>query len=392
MKKIAEKIFDHLLPPAEELWERGGATMVTYENDDGSTEDRPFFDLEITNKDSYKKPIEIEKFVTRHGRDLGRKALHKIDVNGVDHLVRAYVPDGDREDTDITITSGAAWFTTIDGGYAEDRSNKLVADNKQALLQASSPHSGRELPGPFELLRVPETINEAYQTSLARTAQIEQYLFAAVSELYGLSKHQLAIGDSRDSMTTPGQYLYAPMYGADIVTFDTKARCVVNRLSMEDLPQVGTWALTTLMGGIAVSVCLAKDGQLHVLPGTSSLNPNFLASTLTGTMRSLVSGEAGITMGWVPKDAAGIDIIYGHDELSNVEEVREAWNNHPNVYVKLVKGGTHASLLHPLAHTGRRQRTKDTISAYKANNGSLTKQDLDRIYGGHKPTMLPKAA
>jgi hypothetical protein len=390
MKKITEKVFDHLLPPAEELWERGGATMIPYEKEDGPIEDRPFFDLEITNHD-YKKPLETEEFVTRRGRHIGRKVLHQIDVNGVDHLVRAYIPDGDREDTDITITSGAAWFTTI-GGYAEDRANKLFADNSQAVLQVGSPHSGTQLPGPLEWLRVPETVNEAYQTSLARTAQIEQYLFAVVSDLYGLSKHQIAIGDSRDSMTTPGQYLYAPEYGADIVTFDNKARCGITRLDMKDLPQVGTWALTTLVGGIAVSACLAKEGQLHVLAGTTSLNPNFMASTLTGTLRSLASGEGGTMIGWVPKDAAGIDIIYGHDAMSNVDEVREAWDDHPNVYVKLVKGGTHASLLHPLAHSGRRKRTTDTIQTYKANGGSLTKADLERIYGGHKPTMLPKAA
>lgn len=392
MKKISEKVFDHLLPPAQELWERGGATMVAYENDDGSIEDRPFFDLEITNKDTYKKPLEDDEFITHRGRPIGRKVLHQIDVNGVDHLVRAYIPDGDREDTDITITSGAAWFTTIEGGYAEDRSNKLFADNSQALLQASSPHSGKELPGPLEWLRVPETVAEARQTSLARTAQIEQYLFAAVSDLYGLSKHQLAIGDSRDSMTTPGQYLYAPQYGADIVTFDNKARCGINRLDMKDLPQVGTWALTTLVGGIAVSVCLAKEGQLHMLSGSTSLNPNFMASSLTGTLRSLTSGEAGTMIDWVPKDAGGIDIIYGHDSMSIADEVRDAWDDHPNVYVKLVKGGTHASLLHPLAHTGRRRRTADTIQTYKSNGGKLTKADLERIYGGHKPTMLPKAA
>jgi hypothetical protein len=392
MTKITEKVFDHLLPPAEELWERGGATMVAYGNNDGSIEDRPFFDLEITNTDSYKKPIESDDFITRSGRKIGRKVLHQIDVNGIDHLVRAYIPNGNGNDSDLTITSGAAWFTTIKGGYAEDRSNKLFADNSQAVLQVGPPHSGQELPGPFEWLRVPETVDEAYQTSLARTAQIEQYLFATVSDLYGLSKNQLAIGDSRDSMTTPGQYLYAPQYDANIVAFDTKARCAINRLEMKDLPQFGTWALTTLVGGIAVSVCMAKEGQLHVLSGTSSLNPNFMASTLTGTLRSLASGEAGTMIGWVPKDAAGIDILYGHDSMSNVDEVRDAWNGHPDVYVKLVRGGTHASLLHPLAHTGRRQRTKDTIQAYKANNGRLTKQDLDRIYGGHKPTMLPKVA
>jgi hypothetical protein len=390
MTKITEKVFDHLLPPAEELWERGGATMVAYENDDGSIEDRPFFDLEITNSD-YKKPIETEHFVTHSGRRIGRKVLHQIDVNGIDHLVRVYVPDGNREDTDLTITSGAAWFTTI-GGYAEDRANKLFADSSQAVLQVGSPHSGKELPGPLEWLRVPKTVEEAYQTSLARTAQIEQHLFAAVSDLYDLSKSQIAIGDSRDSMTTPGQYLYAPQYDANIVTFDTKARCAVNRFDVNDLPQFGSWLLTTIVGGVAVTACLAKEGQLHTLSGTSSLNPNFMASTLTGTLRSLAGGEAGITMGWVPNDAAGIDIVYGNDVMSNVDEVTTAWEGHPDVYVKLVRGGTHPSLLHPLAHSGRRRRTKDTITTYKANRGQLSKQDLDRIYGGHKPTLLPKAA
>ncbi len=377
MKDIARQTFDHLFPSPEELWQRGGAIMLDTVIDEGHIEQVPFFDLEITKV----RTLDDEPFITKRGRKLGRSVLHRIDVNGVDHLARAFVPaDELRTDHDFTITSGTAWMTTIDG-YALDRSRKLVADTHMPLLQVGPPHSSHALPRPLELLRVPRTIREANETSLARTAQTEQLVFAALSSMYDLPRTQVAIGDSRDSNTTAGQYAYMKHYESDIIAFDNKGRCAPEKVNFENLPEFANWLADTTIGGVAVSLCLAKQGQLASLRGSASLNPNFIASSLTGTMRALASGETRRMLDWVPKDARGIDILYGRDDLSHPDIITEAWQGHPNVVVKVVPNGTHASLLHPLAHAGRRKRMVHRAEQFRSNHGDTAAMDWELIHG-----------
>lgn len=377
MKERLRQTYDSLFPSDEELWDRGRATMVDKVIDEGHIEQVPFFDLEVTKL----KTLDDEPFITKHGRHLGRTVLHRIDINGVDHLARAFIPDDEyRSDHDFTITSGTAWMTTIDG-YALDRSRKLVADTQMPLLQIGSPHSTRVLPRGLEFLRVPRTIYEAAETSLARTAQTEQLAFAALSSMYDLPRQQVPIGDSRDGNTTTGQYAYMHDYGAEIIAFDNKGRCAPEKVNFEDLPEFADWLADTILGGIAVSLSLAKDGQLRSLPGSTTLNPNFLASSLTGTMRALASGETLRMMRWVPKDARGIDILYGKDDMSHPDIIEEAWSEHPNVHVKVVPNGNHASLLHPLAHAGRRARMVERAHQYRTHEGRIEDMDWNTIHG-----------
>lgn len=377
MKQLARQTFDHLFPSAEELWQRGDATMLDTMIDEGHIEKVPFFDLEVTKL----KTLDDEPFITRRGRHIGRTVLHRLDVNGVDHMARAFVPSDEyRTEHDFTITSGAAWMTTIDG-YAQDRSRKLFADTQMPVLQIGPPHSTKVLPFGLEFLRVPRTLKDATETSLARTAQIEQLAFAALSSMYDLPREQVAIGDSRDGNTTAGQYPYTHLYGASIIDFDNKGRCAPEKIELEDVPEFANWLADTVIGGVAVSICLAKEGQLGTLPGTTSFNPNFLASSLTGTMRALASGETRRMMDWVPKDAHGVDILYGRDDLSYPEIIKEAWAEHPNVHVKVVPKGNHASLLHPLAHTGRRKRMVERAQQYRSRSGKLDAMDWSPIHG-----------
>lgn len=377
MKRLAHQTFDYLFPSAEELWQQGNATMLDTVIDEGHSEKVPFFDLEVTKL----KTLDDEPFITRRGRHIGRSVLHRLDVNGVDHMARAFVPNDEyRTEHDFTITSGTAWMTTING-YALDRSRKLFADTQMPVLQIGPPHSAKVLPFGLDFLRVPQTLKDASETSLARTAQIEQLAFAALSSMYDLPYEQVPIGDSRDGNTTAGQYAYMNMYGASIIDFDNKGRCAPEKVEFDDIPEFANWLADTMIGGIAVSLCLAKEGQLGTLPGTTSLNPNFIASSLTGTMRALASGETRRMINWVPKDAHGIDILYGRDDLSHPEIITEAWAGHPNVHTKIVPNGSHASLLHPLAHAGRRKRMVERAQQYRAHEGNLDEMDWNVIHG-----------
>ena len=384
MKQTAEAIFNHFLPSAEDLWERGGADMRTKIDNDGHEVTRPFFDLEVSEPKQIGKP---ERFVTKHSkRDLGTVAVHQFEVNGVDYLTRAFVPDDRyRTDYDFTITSGTAWTTTING-YALDRSRKLFADTTLPVLQVGPPHSGRKLSGPLEFLRVPDTVEEAQATSLARTAQVEQALFAALSRLYDLPQRQLPIGDSRDANTTPGQFEYAKDYGAELIGFDNKGRCAPYKMELKDMPRFVNWLASTALGGVAVATCLAKEGQLQTLAGTTSLNPNFWASTLTGTLQALASGETREMIDWVPRDTHGIDVLYGHD-MSYIDDIIAAWAQHPNVHTKLIHRGTHAALLHPLAHKGRRERISQLAFEHREHRGNLAAMNWQKIHGIRIPPV-----
>lgn len=373
---IGKRAFDHLFPAADELWQRAGAEMTEVTVDDGHVEDVPFFDLEVTGV----KVLDDEPFVTRRGRALGRKVLHQVDVNGVDRLVRAYVPNSPyRTDHDFTLTSGSAWMTTI-GGYAEHRSDLLFADNQMPAVQVGPPHSATVLPGPLEWLRVPQTISEARNTSIAQTAQEEQLIIAMMTDMYGLPSQQVALGDSRDAILSAAHFPYAAQHGAQIIAFDNKGRSVPQKVEAGDIPRFGRWLAKTGLGGLAASICLAKEGELGTLKGTSSLNPNFLASSLVGAMPALASGEAGRAISWVPRDTHGIEVLYGEDEMSYAEIFKELWAQHANVHIKDVPHGTHGALIHPLAHSGTRQRINRLAVEYREQGAALDSIDWKNIY------------
>lgn len=350
--------------------------------DHGHVEDVPFFDLEVTHTEV----LDDKPFVTRRGRALGRKVLHRVDINGVDRLVRAYVPNTPyRTDHDFTITSGSAWMTTIDG-YAEHRANGLFADNQMPHVQVGPPHGATVLPGLLELLRVPQTIGEAHNTSIAQTAQEEQLIIAMMTDMYNLPSQQVALGDSRDAILTAAHFPYAAEHGAQIIAFDNKGRSVPQKMELGDLPRFGRWLAKTGLGGLAASLCLAKEGQLGTLRGTSSLNPNFLASSLVGAMPALASGEAGRAISWVPHDAHGIEVLYGQDDMSYAEVFKHLWAEHPNVHVKDVPGGTHGALIHPLAHSGTRERVNRLAAEYREQGAELSSIDWQNVYAT-KPNL-----
>lgn len=382
MKQQFDRAFDYIFPDAEELWQRAGAEMAEVTVDDGHVENVPFFDLEVTDV----KILEDEPFVTRRGRALGRKVLHQIDINGVDRLVRAYVPnDAYRTEHDFTITSGSAWLTTI-GGYAEHRANLLFADNQMPAVQVGPPHSATVLPGPMEWLRVPQTIAEAHNTSIAQTAQEEQLIIAMMADMYDMPSQQVALGDSRDAILTAAHFPYATEHGAQVIAFDNKGRSAPQKVELADLPRFGRWLATTGLGGLAAAICLGKEGQLGTLKGTSSLNPNFIASSLVGAMPALASGEAGRAISWVPRDTHGIDVLYGQDDMSYADIFKQLWAEHVNVRVKDVPHGTHGALIHPIAHRGTRERVNRLAMEYREQEAELSSIDWEAVYG-IKPTL-----
>ena len=372
MKKLLTRTFDHLIPHAEDLWEAGGAEVI-----DGI----PYFNpIHTENPET----LSDDEFKTKSGRVVGRQVLYRMEVDGIGYASRVLVPnDEDRTENEVTILDSTAWGTTIDG-YVGDRDAKLVIDNSVPLIATGAPHSDSPLPAALEFLRVPRTVKQSTKLSLAYSAQVEQMVAAYLSDQHGLPKQQVKIGDSRGSNISSGHYPYTKEHGAEIVMFDTKGRCAPGKIDIENVPEFVGWLVATGLGGIAVSACLASKGRLDLLKGTASLNPNFIASALTGTMRSLAGGETGMMIGWVPEDTHGHDVLYGLDSLADYKTLDTMWSDHENVRRKIVQSGTHAALLHPLAHSDQRGRISRFVTEYRRTGGDIDQIDWAKVYYGDK--------
>lgn len=328
-----EAAFSTLFPPAEELWQRGGATL----RPDGV----PDFGIDIRSVDREAR----EKLYDQRGQRIGEAVTRRlVTSDGIDRLVRVYLPDHKhRSDTDLTVTDGTAWTTTING-YAAKRNARIVEATGIPLIHIGAEHSGGTL-GVFDGLRLPATLGRAATISLAKTAQSEERIIGELAERYGLSRHQYIIGDSRASMKSPAQYAYARENNLEIDFSDTKAPCVPQRIHAKDVPRFFKWAGVEMTGGSLIVAKMILDGEFSTLVGTPATNPNEIATALIGVMPALADGEAGRAINWVPRDAAGHVVVYGHDRMSFHEKWRELWASHPNVVVKSVRRGIHASLL-----------------------------------------------
>lgn len=376
MKEL-NKVFDTIIAPADELWERGHAEMREVEIDPGHIEDVPFFDLEIKSDEV----DSSEPLVTRSGRAIGRETVRRIVTSdGIDRRVRTItVDDKYRADSDFVVTDGTAWTTTING-YAKDRAERIAAMAGVDVIQIGAEYSASALPYGLDVFRLGRTICNARSISLAKTAQSEQLIVAHLTEGMGLSRNQYAIGDSRGSMKTPGQYPYAAMYGNEIVHMDTKAPCVPEKIELRDVPRFVQWLGTEAVAGTVVIGSMAVKRKVATLSGTTSINPNFIASSLVGIMPALASGEAGRMTRWVPTDAHGHIVVYDKDILSLGEEWDKQWEHHPNIHLKHVPRKTHAHLLERRAHDLQVGRIKRFSEQYETTRHALDDIDWSAIY------------
>lgn len=390
MVNIAHYAFNHFVPPAEELWQAGGADIISTEVDPGRFVDIPYFDPIYTKEP---KLLKEERIITRSGRLLGTRALHQFEIDGIDLIAKANVPnDDDRGDHDFTTLRSLAWFTTPDGGYPQDCDDKLLAATGMPSISIGPPHSGKLLASPLEVFRIPQTIKKARRLSLAYSAQVEQKIAGYLTESYDFPKEQMKIGDSRGDNMSFGHFPYTHEHRARIIGMDVKGHVAPHKIELGDLPGLAGWILATNLGGLAAAACLAERGELGTLKGSTSLNPNFIAGALSGTLRSLSSGETGKMISWVPRDTYGIDVLYGLDWPGGVEEFETLMQGLPNIRRKVVRGGTHGALLHPIGHVGQTTRIERAANEYHDKRGNVHAMNWNHIHGVKELMVIDEEA
>ena len=380
MKCKLANAFDELMPSPDELWARGGASIESIEIEPGHCEAVPFFDLEIIDN----KQLSIDNLEIKDGRQhrkIGQQVLSQIKLSdGIERLTRVItIDDKYRSDGNFTVTDGTAWTTTING-YTHDRARRIAKASGAGVIQIGAEHSGSVIPLGFDGLRLGRTLLQARSISLAKAAQAEQLIISQLTDDYGLGPDQYAIGDSRASMKTPGQFPYAEIYGNRIIHIDTKAPCVPERLGPHDAGRVIRWLGVEAVGGSGVIMQLACEGKLGTLVGTISGNPNYLASSIIGTVPALASGEAGRMVSWVPRTAHGQVVVYGHDGLSLGSRWQELWQDHPDIHVKSLPRKIHTHLLESKAHDQQIGRIKRFSQELDSHGADLSEIDWSRVY------------
>lgn len=389
MKNKLSPAFDKILPSAEELWQRGGAEIVSTEIEPGHIEVVPFFDLEIIDQ----KQLSVSDLQTRDGRrsrKIGKQIVSQFVLSdGIDRLSRAIIVDDKyRSQSDFIVTDGTAWTTTIDG-YAHHRAERIASDVGVDTIQVGSEHSGSKIPFGLDGLRLGMTILQARSTSLAKAAQAEQLIIGQLASDYDLPASQYVIGDSRASMRAPGQFPYARLYDNQIIHLDTKAPCVPERLGPSDVARVARWLGVEAVGGSAVIAQLVSEGKLATLLGTVSANPNFIASSIVGSAPALASGEAGRMVSWTPRDTHGQVVVYGMDGLSLGDKWQQLWAQHSNIYVKSLPRKIHSHLLESKAHDMQVGRISRFSQEILRTDGNLQSVDWSAVYNSSNGRLAP---
>lgn len=369
MVNLAEKAFNSVFPSADELWEKGGATVI---------DDVPYFtELDI---DGEPRELSGRNIYIRDGlrrKKIGTSMLLAYTMNdGIDRLVNVHTLDDDhRSPVDMLATTSTAWTTTVDG-YARRRDLRI---NREAGIQTVT--IGAEGSTNEKLLDrdVLSTI------SLAKAAQSEQAILAHASREFQLPTRHYGIGDSRGAMIKPAHSLYAPYYGNEMLFTDIKAPCVPDKLGPEDMPKVALWLGAEVLGGIAVASSLLKERDLGLLMGTFDAHPRSVPTSLGGIMPALMSGEAGRLAELTPDTINGHVVLYGLDILSSVHRWHEIYAHKFDMVIKNVPRGSHAHLLGRIGlQIGRVERAESSLRT----DGVI---DNSYVVRGHKPDYEKQA-
>ncbi len=384
--------FEKIFPGFEQLREEASADVITTEIEPGLTVDVPYYQQDVS------KPVQIgeeEPFVTRSGRELGYRATYLTIVDGIGYETYVKMPyDELRSEYEFADFNSTAWMTQAGKGYTENPNARIFASTLMPQIDIGPPASDSSGGMIAKAFKVPGILAKSKALPLSYTAQAEQAIVAGIAEAYphlSLPKRQVKRGKSRGANLSSGHFAYASANGTEIIALQNMGRCAPDKIELEDVPEFLAWLTMTALGGVAASACLTKQGKLGSLWGTTSLSPDFLAANLTGTMRALASGETGEMIGWTPRSIYGREVLYGLDSLSRADETKERLSDRPGLRKKIVRGGTHGALLHPLAHEGDVESMKRFAEQYQLYKGQLVLMDHDYIYGVEEPSLIEEA-
>ena len=370
---IIERAYNAAIPDAEELWDRGGATM---------TDGAPYFtDLEIVGdpKEYAVRPLYMKDRFRR--RRIGTSMLLGYTMSdGLDRLTSVRTLDDKyRSDADMLATTSTAWTTTV-AGYAGRRDERIARQSGIQTVTIGAPGSTNErMLGAEQLAAI----------SLAKDAQSEQAILADLSGRFDLPTVHYSMGDSRGAMIKPGHLLYAPSYGNEVIFTDTRAPCVPDKLEPHDMPKIGLWLGVEALGLADVVVSLAKDRDVGLLLGTFDAHPRSLSTSFGGIMPALMSGEAGRLAELAPNDMRGHVVLYGHDILSMPHRWHEIYGTKPDVTRKDVPRGSHAHLLQRTAL--QLERIGRTVEQWQRVKGEPNRMDWDYVVRGDAAEASKKA-
>lgn len=381
MPNLLKPVHDLVAPNPETLWARGGGTVRSVEINAGRYANVPFFDVSFEDKDVTE--LRPERITDHNGVDIGEYYGLRVETSdGIDRAARYYrLDDEHRADSDMYIHIDTAWMTPITG-HNDYVASRLASLTGLDVVVVGAEHSTNKHPYPQELLRLGKTAMNATGISLAKSAQASQAISAYVRDKYTLPTNMITTGESRGSMLAPAQYPYASEYGNTILYSDTTAPCVPERLfiNKQDSIRLAAWLGYEAIGGLMLGAEIFGQQAMKRRLGTVALNPNFITSNLIGVGPALFSGEFGVFAEWVPDDAAMFYSTFKNDLFTKPDVLKRLYQNHPNVYIRTHRSGTHATLANDRVIDAKAMRINAFGELYEAKHDDYTREELAPVF------------
>jgi len=374
MKNPLKKAYEFVAPNPEDLWKRSGANP--------SEGEVPLFDLDTLKKDDV-EAAKNGRIIDHNNEEVGDYFSFSIETSdGIDRTARVYIPDDDRRSSsDMVLHADTAWLTTITG-HNDYAASKFVSQTGLPMIVVGAEHGTNREQYPKELLRLGQTAIQSTGISLAKSAQSSQLISSYLQEKFDLPTNMLKTGESRGAMLTPAHLAYAEMYGNKILYSDTTAPCMPTKLFSErgDSIRLAAWMGFESMGGLALGLDILRQQALKRRLGTVAFNPNFMVSNVIGVGPALFSGEFGEFSKWVPQDAAMYYSTFKNDLFTKPAVLRDLYKDHPNVYIRTHKSGTHATLANDKVIDAKSMRFNAFQTLYADKGESISSSDLRVIY------------
>lgn len=377
MTRLPDQLRKAAFPTPEERWAAGGAEFDEH--------GIPHFPQWITHAS---RPRARDYYARKHPEDekvsrIGKVFTRVFTMNdGIERVSRLWLPD--HVEGTLTGQSGTAFTTSIDG-YGAERSRLYSARVDTPNIQHDAEHSGRHIRSILDIIQLATTLADGQTISLAKSAEAEMLMTQYWVEEMGLSPDIAAFGDSWDAITALALPTYAEQYGLKVPYIDPKALVLHDPIepSYEGVKKVAKWVRDEIVGGTAVVAALLAEGDLSPIRGTIPLNPHFWVSSFTGVAPSLLSGEAGRFMEWLPKDVIGYANLFEKDALCEVDVWQADLRRFDRIGVNLVPEGLHAHLLSRVSQSKQRGRMHRLHNENLEHGDNYDAFDAEHIHGSY---------
>lgn len=381
IENAAVKILEPVSPDPLELWEKSGATIDQVEIEPGRTEFAPTYDKSVSRILRIEHIGDCEDVVAR-GETIGSKQRFLVEMStGISHQAAIYFPTQQHLDmSQVTIHMDTPWMTGV-GGHNDKIAEAFMHYTHQPVVLVGPEEMRKHENGLYVAKNLGSVATEASQISLALAAQDSMQIAAEITEMYGVSRMFVQVGESRAGMLAPAKELHAANLDIKNIYYDLTDPSVPDNLTddaVNNIIRLLEFMPNEMLHILPVGIDLARRKSLHRLLGTIPLNAEYMAASLFGTSRAIGSGEAGEFPKLLGSSAAVHVANFKHNPLAQHARWREKYRHTKFAGVDLE--GSHLGLAYSSVQRHVIERINRLLYELYLAGGDESKVDFRRVH------------